>query len=296
MQKKLINSQISSWATYRMYLRQMLTLAENVFEFKNIPHFIDVSYMNKLLIQDGSVAFFYDDVLEEMLCLPYVIVGNVDVYGRPVNIKAIGQNGYNKYLKRGEFVIMYDNMGRYPIFLDIIQYATRIGLDTKIADINISQQKTNRVWKTSPEKELSVKRLINEIDGMENTILTYDNLELDETQSVLSIAPYIVDKLDEHKMNDWNEFLRLIGIANMSFFKKERNISDEVNAMQGGTIASRFSRYEPRRKAVEEINELFKDKLEKPIEVSYYDGLPTTLKEREVDENVSMVNIPVDSA
>ena len=35
MQKKLINSQLSNWKTYEMYKRQMLTLAENVFEFEN---------------------------------------------------------------------------------------------------------------------------------------------------------------------------------------------------------------------------------------------------------------------
>ena len=49
MKRKLINSQLSNFATYNMYLRQLLTLAENVFEFKNLPTFIDVSYLNKQL-------------------------------------------------------------------------------------------------------------------------------------------------------------------------------------------------------------------------------------------------------
>ena len=37
MQRKLINSQLSNFKTYEMYKRQLLTLAENVFEFKNMP-------------------------------------------------------------------------------------------------------------------------------------------------------------------------------------------------------------------------------------------------------------------
>ena len=37
MQRKLVNSQLSNWKTYEMYKRQMLTLAENVFEFENLP-------------------------------------------------------------------------------------------------------------------------------------------------------------------------------------------------------------------------------------------------------------------
>ena len=47
MRKKLINSQLTNMKTYLMYRQEMLTLAENVFEFKNLPEFIDVSYLNK---------------------------------------------------------------------------------------------------------------------------------------------------------------------------------------------------------------------------------------------------------
>ena len=58
MQKKLINSQLSNFKTYEMYKRQLLTLAENVFEFENLPDFIDVAFLNKKLLRDGSIAFF----------------------------------------------------------------------------------------------------------------------------------------------------------------------------------------------------------------------------------------------
>jgi hypothetical protein len=47
--------------------------------------------------------------------------------------------------------------------------------------------------------------------------------------------------------------------------------------MQGGTVASRYSRFEPRQKAIELINDKFKTN----IEVQYYDGIPTTAKELE---------------
>ena len=80
----------------------------------------------------------------------------------------------------------------------------------------------------------------------------------------------------------------------MNFQKKERNIKDEVLASQGGTIASRYSRFEPRRKAIDEINEKFgnavlldgKKVLEKELDVKYYDGIPTTIEEKEYDEDI----------
>ena len=125
---------------------------------------------------------------------------------------------------------------------------------------------------------------------MENTVIAYEDLDLDDTTLVLAPAPYVADKIDLHKEKNWNEFLRLIGIANMNFQKKERNIKDEVLASQGGTIASRYNRFEPRKKAIEEINEKFGDLyllngkkvIEKEIEVKYYDGVPTS--EKEVEE------------
>ena len=271
MQKELIKTQISNFKTFDMYRRQLLTLAENVFEFENLPEFIDVAYLNKNLLRKGSIAFFNDEVMG-VLALPYINIGNLDVYGRPQKIQVVSQNGYTKILDRNEFVIMYDNNGRYPLWLDILQYAERIALCTRTIDINIAQQKTPRFWKTPVEKEMSVKNLINNVDSFENLVLTYENIDLDETSLVMQPAPYVSDKINLDKDKIYNEFLRLIGIANLSYQKKERNIKDEITAMQGGTVASRFSRFEPRKKAIKEINEKFGTN----ITVKYYDGLPTS--------------------
>lgn len=303
MQKKLINSQLSNFKTYEMYKRQLLTLSENVFEFKNMPKYISTAYLNKILLRRGSIAFFVDEVLG-LLALPYTILGKPDVYERPNAIKVTSQNGYTKTIKNtDDFVIMYDNNGLYPLWLDILQYAERIALDTRTCDINILQQRTPRFWKTKSENVKTIQDLVNNVDGMENTVIAYEDLDLDDTTIVLEPAPYVADKIDTHKEKDWNEFLRLIGIANTSFQKKERNIRDEVLASQGGTIASRYSRFEPRQKAIEEINEKFKDRflingkkvLEKELEVRYYDGIPTSVEdieemnEEEDEENVSIL-------
>lgn len=280
MQKKLINSQLSNWKTYEMYKRQMLTLAENVFEFENLPEYIDTAYLNKILLRQGSIAFFKDEVLG-VIALPYTVMGTLDIYQRPQKIMAIAPNGsYRRILNSDEFVIMYDNNGRYPLWLDILQYSERIALDTRTTDINIAQQKTPRFWKTSSEKVKSVQDIINNVDGLENTVLSYNNIDLDDTTLVLAPAPFVADKIDLHKEKDWNEFLRLIGIANMNFQKKERNIKDEVLASQGGTIASRYSRFEPRQKAIKLINEKFGTN----INVRYYDGIPTSEKKDVIND------------
>lgn len=59
MRKQLKENQLSNWRTYQMYLREMLTLAENVFEFENLPDFIDVAFLNKKLLRDGAIAIIF---------------------------------------------------------------------------------------------------------------------------------------------------------------------------------------------------------------------------------------------
>lgn len=283
MRKKLINSQLTNMKTYLMYREEMLTLAENVFEFKNLPLFIDVSYLNKTLLRNGSIAFFKDDVLG-VIALPYDVIGNFDIYGRPLEIMARAANGtYYKKLNSDEFVIMYDNNGKYPIYLDICQMAERIALSKRTIDVNIVQQRTPRIWKTSQDKKRTLQDMLSEIDGMEENIATYESIDIDDMNVVLAPAPFVADKIDLHLDKEWAEFYRLIGVANLIEQKKERMIKDEMSASQGGTIASRFSRFEPRKRAIDEINKKFGTN----IEVSYYDGEPTTEKEEILEEVMS---------
>lgn len=287
MKKKLINSQLCNINTYNLYKREMLMLAENVFQFKGLSEYIDVAYLNKVLVRNGSIAFFKDEVLG-LLALPYDIIGDLDIYGRPKNIMARAFNGrYFRKLKQGEFVIMYDNNGRYPIYLDICQMAERISCCVRTNDVNIVHQRTPRIWKTTKDKELSLKNMIAEIDGMEETVATYDSIDIDDMNVVLAPAPYVADKIDSHLKELWAEFYRLIGISNVQQTKKERLIKDEMIASMGGTIASRYSRFQPRKQAIDIINRIFNEN----ISVEYYDGEPTTIEESESDIDVDVSDV-----
>ena len=276
-------NQINNLKTSVMYKRQCISLAMNVFNIKylnEVAPFMDYSYVNKKLIYNGSIAFFWDEYLG-LLALPYRNLGKLDLYNRPIDIEVIGRNGYNRKLKFGEYVIMWDNRSKEPLIEDILQYSERLADITRTMDINISQQRTPRLWKTKTENEKTITDLINGVSANNEVITTYDNIEIDDTTVVLAPAPVVFDKLAEQKDKIWNEFLRLIGVANSSFQKKERNIRDEVFISQAGTIASRYTRFNARVDAIDKINEKWGDKMGYKLEVEYFDGLPTTLIEEE---------------
>lgn len=290
MRKKLINSQLSNVKTYQMYLRQMTTLACNVFKFDNLPEFIDEGYINRVLLEQGSIAWFYDEVLG-LIALPYTIYGTPDIYGRPISIMARAQNGqFFRQLKRDDFVIMYDNTSYLTIYADICQMAERISLNVRTEDINTVQQRTPRIWYTNKNKERSLRDALNSLDGLEEKIVTYDGIDLGQMNSVLAPAPYLLDKLDDHIATLWAEFYRLIGVANLTTSKRERMITDEVRASMGGAIASRYSRLTPRERAIDEINNKWKDKLKAPLSVHYYDGL-TPDSDNEILESEDDINV-----
>ena len=279
MSKDKAKNQLRNLYTTEMYKRQCISLAMNVFNIKyldEVAPYMDYSYVNKKLIYNGAIAFFWDEYLG-LLALPFRNMGKLDLYNRPIDIQVIGRNGYSRILKKGEYVIMWDNRSHEPLIKDIIQYSTRIADITRTIDINISQQRTPRFWKTKTENEKTISDVIEGVSSNDEAITTYDNLNLDETTIVLAPAPFVADKLSEQKDKIWNEFLRLIGVANSSFQKKERNIRDEIFISQAGTIASRFTRFNARVDAINKINEKWGDKMVNKLEVEYFDGLPTTL-------------------
>lgn len=290
-EKRKIGSQITNVKTYQMYKRQFRTLAENVFEFDKMPTYIDIQFVNSTLVLKGAIAFFKDEILDRLVALPFTTIGPVDIYNRPTTIEVYAPNGFRRVLNPDEYVIMYDNNGMYPLMLDIVQYAERIANATRTIDVNLSQQKTPRFIKTNENKKLSTLRMLDNISENQEAILTYDDSYTDESDVILAPAPFVSGNVQEIKEKIRAEFLALIGISNLSFEKKERNITDEIEAMQGGTIASRFSRFEPRKHAVDLINEKFPEFFkEGKLSVRYYDGEPdsnesnNTLKEGETNE------------
>lgn len=283
MKRKLVNSQLTSYQTYLMYYIRCLTMAKNTFNLKDLPenNLIDLDFVNDCLVKNASIAWFKDEILG-LLALPYTSLSGLDLYGNPTKIEAVGKNGYRKILNRGEFVIMYDNSEKQSLIPWICQYSERLSESTRTIDINIKQQRTPRVWTTKQENVETLKAILNEIDGMCENVIGYESINLDDTNCVLEPAPFVADKVDGIKNAIWAEYLQMIGISSLTIQKKERNIRDEINAMLGGNVAMRFSRFTPRKTAIDKINKLFNTN----IKVCYYDGEPTTEKESEVESDV----------
>lgn len=248
--------------TYRQYLNRLTELAISMFEWKNLPKTVDARYMELHLFETGCMVYFKDEVIGD-LCLDCIANGRLDVYGNPLLRRAYsGYNNYQKLLKYNNSVIIWNNYLHSNSILDVEMFARRLYNIDRIIDINANAQKTPVLVLGNEKQRLTLLNLYKEYDGNAPFIFGDKNLDINALKALSTNAPYVCDKLYQLKTQIWNEALTYLGISNINIQKKERLITDEVTRNQGGTIASRYSRLETRRQAVEKINEMFGTNIE----------------------------------
>ena len=141
--------------------------------------------------------------------------------------------------------------------LDVELFAKRLSELDRIMEVNTNAQKTPVLISCDEKQRLALENVYMKYSGNQPVIYGDKNLNPNVLKAIVTNAPYVADKLYQLKTQIWNEALTYLGISNVNMTKKERMISDEVIRNQGGTIASRYSRLEMRRKACEEINKMF---------------------------------------
>ena len=250
-------SAIMNDATYIQYFNRLVELSVSMFEWQGLPETVDPRYLELHLFQNGSMVYFRDEVMGD-LCLDCIANGQFDVYGNPISRRAYSSyNQYQKTLNESDSVIIWNNYLRQPSVLDVKMFAKRLYNLDRIIDVNANAQKTPVLVQGTEKQRLTLVNLYKEFDGNAPFIFGDKNLDLNSLRAISTNAPYVADKLYQLKTQIWNEALTYLGISNLNIQKKERMITDEVQRNQGGTIASRYSRLEARREAVDKINRMF---------------------------------------
>lgn len=250
-------SAVMNNATYIQYFNRLVELSVSMFEWQGLPKTVDPRYLELHLFQNGSMVYFRDEVMGD-LCLDCIANGKFDVYGNPISRRAYSSyNQYQKTLNESDSVIIWNNYLRQPSVLDVKMFAKRLYNLDRIIDVNANAQKTPVLVQGTEKQRLTLVNLYKEFDGNAPFIFGDKNLDLNSLRAISTNAPYVADKLYQLKTQIWNEALTYLGISNLNIQKKERMITDEVQRNQGGTIASRYSRLEARREAVDKINRMF---------------------------------------
>ena len=294
---KFIDSALSNDNTYYDYLRRMKMVALSMFEWK-LPKGMDARYLEKSLYYKGMATMFETPEFG-FINTQCSTNGYLNIYGLPSALNCNTFNGLHWYKKlftrigetdeviekqrKEECVLVLNDWEGVPTAFTIEQFAYRMYLAQRAADVNMSAQRTPVMVVCSDKQRLTMQNLYSQYDGNMPFIFGDKDSNINENslKALKTDAPFICDKVIDYKKEIWNEFLQFLGVNSISIEKKERLITDEAN--QNNEVINLYlqSRLAPRQKACEEFNELYGLTGDDRIEVRVRSDLHNIIKNAE---------------
>lgn len=241
-----------------IHLEHYRNIALNLYEWENLPEGMEGRHIEASLLHHGQ-AFFYDNETLGFICLPCSNSGQMNVYGEPTRVMVTG-HGFSENRHITEGVRILNNPRVIPTDITLNYYCTKLAQIDSTINTNLIQQKVPFIFATSKENELTIKNLYGKMYSGEPAIFIDQSLlnangDLN-IQSVSCEAPYLIDKLQQHRFEVEKELLTFLGI-NTTIEKKERLLEDETNANNEQITLNVEIGLREREKACEEINQRY---------------------------------------
>lgn len=246
-------------------------LCKNRFKWGNLPNGIESRHIEKGLFTHGMVAFFKDPT-KGLMCLPCKPSTGLNPYGDPLKYNIIGYGDYaNKEMLAEDIVVIRENDIALPMSVYIANYALKMSETEKTLMQNLRQQRKPYIIATTENNKLSMKNMYEKIDEGKDAIYVDKrkseggNIGIDVLQTK---SEFLVDKLSLHEDKIESKLLSLLGLNNANTNKKERLITDEVNANNSNILMNLDFAYKNRELAKNQINKKFSQNitLEKTID------------------------------
>lgn len=243
--------------TYTNYYYRLMLIARSLFKWNNLPNNIDEKWIERYLFSEGACLFFKHPELGFMVT-KFSDDGKLNYYDEPTKVRAYATDFVSIDLyNNADSIIIRNNDDMIPTFPTIQIYSAKLTNIERTIDTNLSAQKMPFVITCSDKQRLSFKQAIKLRDDNTPVIYGDKNLDLNDIKVLKTDAPVIFDKLQVQKMNVWNECLTFLGINNANTNKRERLITNEVNANDQMIQANEDVMLKARERACELINKMF---------------------------------------
>lgn len=257
-------------ATYIDYLDRLKLLSTSIFSWKNLDKvagFGAEQFLERTLYEFGRACFIKDPELGFMV-LNVNPSDKLNIYQLPVKIEA-WSIGYTKQFPFDDVVYIMNNNLQKPTISTIKLIAYRLFETERTIDVNLIAQKTPVLIQGDTKTILTLKQVYEQYAG--NTPFIFGSKNYDISNKINAIktdAPYIIDKLTEHKKDLMTEALNFLGIDNFFSDKKERLITAEAEGSEALTNFYLNCFYKTRQEACDLINEKFLQDSDVKIELT----------------------------
>lgn len=246
-------------ATYADYYDRLKLIAISLFTWEGLDEIAGTGasrFMELSLFETGRACFVKDNKLG-FLALKANPSDKLNVYMLPEKIEA-WSIGYTKQFDFDDIVFIMNNELMLPTRKSIELFAYRLYETERTIDVNLKAQKTPVLLEGDKKTMLTLKNAYMQYDGNNPFIFGSKTFELgSKINAVKTDAPYLIDKLELHKHEIWNECLTYLGIDNANTDKKERLITDEVESNNELIKYYLNCFYKTRKKACDDINEKY---------------------------------------
>ena len=245
--------------TYTNYYDRLKLIAISLFTWRGLDEVAGYGasrFMEMNLFDYGKACFLKDDEKGYM-----VLRANPDdkfnIYMLPTRIMAWSL-GYEKKVDFDDLVYVMNNELEMPTkeTIDLVSY--RLYDTQRTIDVNLIAHKTPILIEGDTKTILTLKNVYMQYSG--NTPFIFGNKQFDISNKLNVLktdAPYLIDKLELHKHELWEEALTYLGINNANTDKKERLITDEVNSNNDLINFYLKCFYKTRKEACDMINKKY---------------------------------------
>lgn len=245
--------------TYIDYLNRLRLIATSLFTWDKLDDYAGYGasrFLEQSLFDEGRACFVKDKKLG-YLALKVNPSDKLNVYNLPIRVNA-WSIGYNKRYEFEDIVYIMNNELQLPTSNTLSLMAYRLYETERTIDTNLIAQKTPVLIEGDTKTILTLKNVYMQYSGNTPFIFGNKSYDISNKLNVLKTdAPYLIDKLETHKHNIWNEAMTFLGIDNANTDKKERMITDEVESNNDLINYYLNCFYKTRKKACDDINKKF---------------------------------------
>ena len=245
--------------TYIDYLDRLRLLATSIFTWENLDKvagFGSERFLEQVLYENGRACFVNDPELG-ILALKVNPSDHLNVYNLPIRVEAWSL-GYNKQFPFDDIVYVMNNNLQKPTLPTMMLIAKRLADTERTIDVNLVAQKTPVLIEGDQKTIMTLKQVYEQYTGNMPFIFGSKNFDLANTLSTIKTdAPYVIDKLTDHKKDLMSEALNILGIDNFFGEKKERLITSEAEIGENLTNYYLNCFYKTRKEACDLLNEKF---------------------------------------
>lgn len=252
-----------------------INLAIKRFKWDNLPEGLTSDILEEMIITYGQLGAFKDKSLIKIL--PAHASSKMNVYNQPLTYMLYGFNGETHNISAKEMVRLRNNPLGTADKENLMIFARRLDNIEQTQEVNLFQQCIPKLITTNRDGLLTAKNIIKKLKEFSFVILAREkgiNNQIRQDDVIDTSSPYLLDKLSDYDNYMVNKVMTYLGINNANIDKKERLISDEVNANNDQILSILDMYYECRQEFCDLVNEKF--------------GTNITVEKRETIEDVEI--------